>query len=66
MYLPDDLKVAVKRAASHADISEAEVIRRSIRHMLGESRPKPRGELFRSGQPIAHRDDDLLSGFGER
>lgn len=66
MYLPEDLKAAVKRAASRGQVSEAEVIRRSIRHMLGESRPRPRGELFRNGQPIARRVDDLLSGFGER
>ncbi|MBA2696627.1 MAG: ribbon-helix-helix protein, CopG family [Actinobacteria bacterium] len=66
VYLPEDLKSAVKRAAAHRDMSEAEVIRQSIRQMLGELRPRPRGDLFRSGQPIARHADELLSGFGER
>jgi hypothetical protein len=31
VYLPDDLKAAVKRAAAQQGVSEAEVIRASIR-----------------------------------
>lgn len=66
LYLPDDLKAAVKRAAAQKQISEAEVIRRSIRQVVGAVRPRPRGGLFASGQPIARDTDKLLSGFGER
>ena len=66
LYLPDDLKAAVKRAAAQKQISEAEVIRQSIRQAVGGVRPRPRGGLFSSGHPIARHTDELLSGFGER
>ena len=66
LYLPDDLKAAVKRAAARKQISEAEVIRQSIRQVVGAVRPRPRGGLFSSGHPTARRTDELLSGFGER
>ena len=66
IYLPDDLKSAVKRAAAQLHISEAEVIRQSVRQAVGAARPRPRGGLFSSGQPIARRAEELLSGFGER
>lgn len=66
VYLPDDLKAAVRRAAAQADVSEAEIIRQSIRQMVGEVRSRPRGRLFSSGQPIARHADELLAGFGER
>lgn len=66
LYLPDDLVSAVKRAAAADGVSEAEVIRRSIRSAIGGERPRPRGGLYASGQPIARRADELLDGFGER
>lgn len=66
VYLPDDLKIAIRRAAAREDISEAEVIRRSIRQAVGAVRPSPRGGLFSSGHPIARHADEMLSGFGER
>lgn len=66
LYLPDDLKIAVKRAAAQQGVSEAEVIRRAIRQAVGETRPRPRGGLFSSGRPIARQADELLAGFGER
>ena len=66
LYLPDDLKTAIKRTATQQGVSEAEVIRQSIRHMVSDARPRPRGGLFSSGQPIARRADELLAGFGER
>ena len=66
LYLPDDLKAAVKRVAARKQISEAEVIRQSIRQVVGAVRPRPCGGLFSSGHPIARRTDELLSGFGER
>ncbi|CAN5503326.1 type II toxin-antitoxin system antitoxin VapB26 [soil metagenome] len=66
IYLPKDLKAAIKHAASQRDVSEAEVIRQSIRSMVDEARPRPIGALFSSGEPIARQTDELLSGFGER
>lgn len=64
LYLPADLRLAIKRAAAQQGISEAEVIRESIRQAVGNVRPRPRGALFAGGQPIARQADDLLAGFG--
>lgn len=66
VYLPDDLRAAVKSAAAQQGISEAEVIRQSIRQVVGDIRPRPRGGLFSSGRPIARDAEELLAGFGER
>jgi metal-responsive CopG/Arc/MetJ family transcriptional regulator len=65
IYLPDDLKAAVERAARQRDVSEAEVIRDAVRTAVAPERPRPRGALFSSGDPISHRVDELLKGFGE-
>jgi plasmid stability protein len=66
IYLPADLKSAVKRAARRRGISEAEVIRDSIRSAVGGERTPPRGGLFASGAPIAREADAHLAGFGDR
>lgn len=66
IYLPADLKSAIRRAARRRGVSEAEVIRDSIRSAVGGERPRPRGGLFGSGAPIAREADDHLAGFGER
>jgi hypothetical protein len=66
LELPADLKDAIKREAARQGLSEAEVIRRSIRCSVGADRPRPQGGLVSSGQPIARRVDQLLDGFGER
>ncbi len=66
LYLPEDLKVAVKRAAAERGVSEAEIIRESIRVSVGDVRPRPRGALYSSGQPIARHAEEMLAGFGER
>jgi metal-responsive CopG/Arc/MetJ family transcriptional regulator len=66
VYLPDELKAAVKRAAQRRGVSEAEVIRESIRTAVGNVRPQPRGGLYSGSEPIARRVDELLDGFGER
>jgi metal-responsive CopG/Arc/MetJ family transcriptional regulator len=66
IYLPAELHSAVKRAAERRGISEAEVVRDSIRSAVGAERPRPRGGLFASGAPIAREADDHLRGFGER
>lgn len=66
LYLPDDLKTAIKRAAGRQGVSEAEVVRQSIRQAVGNDRPRPHGGLFSGSQPIARQADELLAGFGER
>lgn len=66
LYLPADLKAAIKRAAIDRGVSEAEVIRDSLRTTVGRQRPRPRAGLFASGAPIARDADEHLVGFGER
>lgn len=66
VYLPPDLKSAIKRAARRRGVSEAEVIRDSLRSTVGGERPRPRGGLIASGAPIAREADEHLVGFGER
>jgi metal-responsive CopG/Arc/MetJ family transcriptional regulator len=66
VYLPDDLKAAVKHAARQRGVSEAKVIRDSIRAGVGGDRPRPSGGLSAGPEPIARRVDELLDGFGER
>jgi hypothetical protein len=66
VYLTVELKTAVKRVARQRGVSEAEVIRDSIRAAVGSVRPRPRGGLFASGDPIAREADAHLAGFGER
>jgi plasmid stability protein len=66
LYLPEDLKLAIKRAAAERGVSEAEVIREALRVSVGGARPRPRGALYRSGKPIAREAEELLAGFGER
>ena len=66
VYLPDDLKAAVKRAAKQRGVSEAEIIRDSIRMGVGGDKPRPRGALYSGREPIANRVDELMDGFGQR
>jgi len=66
VYLPEELKRAVKRVAARRGVSEAEVIRESIRSAVGGARPRPRGGLFASGDPVARDVGEHLAGFGLR
>lgn len=66
VYLPDDLKAAINRAAARQRISEAEVIRRAIRNGLDAARLRPVGGLFTGAVPTARRVDELLDAFGEQ
>lgn len=66
LYLPLEVKAAIKRVANERGISEAQVIRESLRSAVETSRPAPRGGLFASGAPIARQADQHLAGFGER
>jgi hypothetical protein len=67
VYLPDDLKEALGRAARRRRVSEAELIREGVGLVVARSEwPKPRLPLFASGKPdLAERLDELLEGFGE-
>jgi plasmid stability protein len=68
VYLPDELKQALKRTAAAAGRSEAQVIRDAIELVTSRAeRPAPRGALFSSGDgSLSERVDELLAGFGER
>ena len=66
VYLPPELKAALKRTATLRRTSEAQVIRLAVEHEVAEARPRPRGGLFAGTEPIADRVDELLDGFGER
>jgi Arc/MetJ-type ribon-helix-helix transcriptional regulator len=68
VYLPDDLKEALGRAAEARGTSEAGLIREAVRELVREllEPPKPRLPLFASGDPtLAERVDEELRGFGE-
>lgn len=68
VYLPDDLKRALRRAARATGRSEAELIREGIGMVTGTHRiAEPRLPLFESGQAdLADRVDEAMRGFGER
>lgn len=68
VYLPDELKRALRRAARSTGRSEAELIREGIGLVTGTHRvAEPRLPLFESGQPeLAEHVDEMLVGFGER
>lgn len=68
VYLSDDLKRSLRRAARASGRSEAELIREGIGLVTGAHRvAEPRLPLFESGQAdLAERADQLLEGFGKR
>ena len=68
VYLPDDLKRALKRLARQRRCSEAELLREAVTRLAGEAdAPAPRLPLFRStGASIAENVDGALEGFGAR
>ncbi len=67
VYLPDELKDALARAAAETGRSEAELVREAIAALTDAiEAPKPRLPLFASGDPtLAARVDEALQGFGE-
>jgi hypothetical protein len=65
VYLPTELKSAIKRVAPQRGVSEAAVIRGAIRDAVGDHRPRPRGGAFGGNVPIAREADEHLLGFGE-
>lgn len=68
VYLPDDMKAALARAAARAHTSEADLIRSAIGRLLGVStRPRPRfGQYRGEALSVAGIDAALADGFGER
>jgi hypothetical protein len=65
VYMPSDLRAALKRAAGRRGVSEAELIRQGIEIVAKEPR-KPRLPLFDSGLgDLAERVDEYMAGFGE-
>lgn len=68
VYLPDDLKRALKRLARERRCSEAVLLREAVARLAGEGdAPAPRLPLFRSNGPsIAEDVDGALEGFGIR
>ncbi len=68
VYLPSDLRNALKETARARQTSEAELIREGIALVTaGTGPPQPRVPLFASGDPtLAERVDEVLRGFGER
>jgi hypothetical protein len=67
VYIPDDLKRTLSQVAAARGISEAELIRETLRTLAGDQPiPPPRLPLFKSGKPgLAERSDKALEGFGE-
>jgi predicted transcriptional regulator len=70
IYLPEELKAAVERAATEEGRSEAAVIRAAIRSaVVGRAGRRPRVPLVARGlgdPTAAARVDELLRGFGQR
>ncbi|MSQ28844.1 MAG: CopG family transcriptional regulator [Dehalococcoidia bacterium] len=67
VYLPDDLKAALARAATETGRSEAELIREGIRLALERcGHPEPTIPILVSASPdFAERVDEHLAGFGQ-
>lgn len=66
VYIPDDMKKALGKAAAARGISEASLIREALHAVTAQiPPPRPRLPLFKSGKPhLAERMDESLSGFG--
>jgi len=66
IYLPEDLKSSLARAAHEAGRTEADMIREGVERLLQSRHTEPRLPLFKSGKAdLAEKVDELLAGFGE-
>jgi plasmid stability protein len=67
LYLPEELKERLERAAADEKRSEADFIREAIAAALdGRARPKPTIGFFDSGDPhFSEKVDEYMVGFGE-
>ena len=68
VYLPEDLKAALMRAAQETGQSEAELIREGIKLAIERCQvPAPTIPIFVSADPtFAEHADEHLKGFGAR
>ena len=68
VYLPPELKLALKRVAAQRRCSEAELLREAVSRLTGEAEaPVPKLPLFRSSGPsVSEHVDGALEGFGVR
>ena len=68
VYLTNEQKRALARAARIAGRSEADLIREGIEVVTSQHRAaEPTLPLFESGEPdLAERVDEFLEGFGEQ
>ena len=68
VYLPEELKAALERAAREEGRSEAEILREALQARVGGRAPvRPRIPLTGRGlgdPTLAERTEELLSGFG--
>ena len=67
VYLPDELRDSLKRAAEESGKSEAELIREGVEYAVEQNlTPLPRAPLWSAGGNLAeHVDEILAEGFGE-
>lgn len=66
VYLPDDLKSELERAAVDVGRSEADLIREGVRLAVAQYTLPPTIPIFVSDDPhFAEHIDDYLAGFGE-
>ena len=70
VYLPAELKTALRSMARDAKTSEAELIRQAVREkLLRHARPRPRVPLTGRGlgdPEAADRADEWLAGLGRQ
>ncbi len=67
VYIPDDVKAELEKAAAETGRTEADLIREGIRLALARvNPPAPRSGIFASGDPhLSERVDQILDdGFG--
>jgi metal-responsive CopG/Arc/MetJ family transcriptional regulator len=66
IYLPEELKNSLSRAAREEGRTEADLIREGLETYLRSRHAEPRLPLFTSGKAdLAENVDKLLAGFGE-
>jgi hypothetical protein len=68
VYIPEELRTALRRAAAGRGCSEAALIREALRAVARSAPgPRPRLPLFKSGRRgLAERVERALAGFGQR
>jgi len=67
VYVPEELKRLLARAAATRGCSQSELIREALRAVAARALPpRPRLPRFKSGKPrLAERVDQGLAGFGD-